>query len=400
MKTISVIAVFYLVQTLVGGIAFQAVPAWLRSQRVELDIIGLVSLAMIPWSLRVFWASGIERLRVTPLGRVRTKGLLIYGQITMALILIGLAMTNPGMTVVLISLVIFISFVSCCVEVACDAYMIENLKPSAYGIGNGLRVGCGYLGMAIGGGGLIYLFDQWGWETAMLTYSALLILLVLPLWFAPGVTQVSVTDDKTYQRPSLLKTLRRPRVIKIIVLVFFFEISCRLVSSMLSPFAIDAGISLSSLGTVIGLGGGICGIAGTITGMGLIRMFSYRWALLFATVIKCLSIASLVFLSSRGKVSHDELIYAYLFFGFTFAVGLVCLYSFITTQVRLQQAGLDFTLFQCGSALAAGCAGFLGGFIAHYAGYTILFSLSLFCAAIVLIILFRSPVLKSTAVLD
>ena len=58
LKLIFAIGSFYFVQTLIGGIVFQAIPAWLRSHNVDLYTIGLVSLAMIPWTLRVLWAGG------------------------------------------------------------------------------------------------------------------------------------------------------------------------------------------------------------------------------------------------------------------------------------------------------------------------------------------------------
>ncbi len=250
LKIIFAIGSFYFVQTLIGGIVFQAIPAWLRSHNVDLYTIGLVSLAMIPWTLRVLWAAGVERYRVTTSGKVRSKQIVIAGQVALAVILIGLSFIHENMFITLISLLILLSLVCCTSEIACDAYMIENLNSKSYGIGNGLRIGCGYLGMAVGGGGLIYLYDKWGWQSSLLVYSALLLFLLLPLLLAPSINQLPVTE-KSYQRPSLIKTLKQPMMLKAIVLVFFFEISGRLISSMLSPFAIDAGLSLENLGKVL-----------------------------------------------------------------------------------------------------------------------------------------------------
>ena len=394
LKLIFAIGSFYFVQTLIGGIVFQAIPAWLRSHNVDLYTIGLVSLAMIPWTLRVLWAGGVERYRVTASGKIRSKQIVIAGQVALAVILIGLSFIHENMFITLISLLILLSLVCCTSEIACDAYMIENLNSKSYGIGNGLRIGCGYLGMAVGGGGLIYLYDKWGWQSSLLVYSALLLFLLLPLLLAPSINQLPVTE-KSYQRPSLIKTLKQPMMLKAIVLVFFFEISGRLISSMLSPFAIDAGLSLENLGKVTSFGGAACGMLGTLSGMLFIRIIGYRWALLLATLFKCLSISCFIILSLQPDINPIWLIVSYLFFNYTFSVGLVCLYSFLTTQASLKQAGLDFTLFQCGAALAAGCSGYIGGIVAHYMGYVTLFNLTLGCALFVLIFLYRSSILKA-----
>lgn len=69
-RVLTVVAGIYITQSAIGGLTFQGIPAVLRAEGAGLDVIGLVSLLMLPWALKFLWAPALERLRL-PLGRHR-----------------------------------------------------------------------------------------------------------------------------------------------------------------------------------------------------------------------------------------------------------------------------------------------------------------------------------------
>ena len=71
-EMVVLLAALYCAQGLPAGFLAHALPAILRSQDVDLAIIGALKLLALPWLLKVLWAPWVDRLSIKALGRHRS----------------------------------------------------------------------------------------------------------------------------------------------------------------------------------------------------------------------------------------------------------------------------------------------------------------------------------------
>ena len=379
------IAGIYTAQSVVGGLTFQGVPSILRANGVALDMVGLVSVAMLPWALKFLWASRVERYRLSPDGRRRSRRIVIAGEGVAALALLALSTLGPAANAPLFLCLGLVALASATVDIACDAFAIEQLSSRDRGWGNTVQVGGGYFGMVFGSGLFLVIAASAGWSVAVGTMAGLIVLLTLPFAFVGEPPRPANAD--LGHRPSLGFALRRPEIRTGLLLTGLFEIGVRLVQGMTGPFLIDAGIDLALLGLLNGLGGTAAGVIGTVAGGLLVRSFGSRRAVMIAAGLQALAIAALTVAALLGAKQPAALAGLVIAMTMAMAIGFVALYSLLMGLASLKQAGVDFTLFQCADAAVAGLCGFGSGVIAQHLGYGTCFGLATIEAVAVLAVI-------------
>lgn len=382
----------YTAQSLVGGLGFMGIPAILRDRGVPLEQIGLVSLLMVPWALKFLWSPWIERLRRpgNAAGR-RSRGIILTGELLAALALgaVGLLAGAPFWMIFCALLVLAI--ISATVDIACDAFLIEQIQKKDLGLGNTAQVGGGYLGLVFGSGLFVYLVAVIGWAYAAGVMAVLLLVLSLPMALTPEPDVAGTGEAES--RPSILAALKRREIVVGILMTCVFEASGRLVQVLSGPFLIDAGVPLGMLGLLNGSGGVAAGLAGTVLGGLLVKRVGAAKAIrsvLFAQAIILITLTAAVF---SGWVGSATLVALIICKSAVMAATFVTLYSRLMMLVSPSQPGVDFTIFQCASALIAAACGLGGGFLSGAAGYGASFLLASGLA--VLALLFRPAIERS-----
>lgn len=377
----------YTIQSTVGAVMFQGVPATLRDSGVALDQIGLVSLFMLPWTVKFLWSPLVERWRLAPDGRRRSRPIIVTGQFVMAAVLALLAAVSPdnGLSWLLAGLAV-IALVASTIDIAADGYMIQHLRPEQRGWGNVAQVGGGYGGIMLGTGLFLVVVDWYGWTSAMLLMAALALLLTLPCLMTrepPGDAEAQAAH-----RPSLRYALGRPALRWGLLAMVLCQLGLRLIQGMTGPFMIDKGLSPAQLGLLTGtLGTALC--LGCVLLVGLpIRRWGAR-PVLFVLLGLQVVLFALFWLASVTPLPEVVLAGIFLAKSAAVAASFVALYTVAMGWTSPHQAGVDFTLLQCADSLVAALAGLGGGVIAQHLGYPVCFGLA--CGA-VLVCLVALPV--------
>lgn len=397
-RILVVVGGIYTAQSVVGGLTFQGIPSVLRAEGVALDIIGLVSIAMTPWALKFLWAPYVERYRLSD-GRRRSRRIVVIGEAVVALALLLLAAVGPHDKVWLFATLGLIALSSATVDIACDAFAIEQLPALHRGWGNIAQVGGGYFGMVFGSGLFLVLVATVGWLWAAVAMAGLVAVLTVPFALTRE-PQPSIRPQNAH-RPSLSFALSRPEVRYGLLLTVAFEIGVRLTQGMIGPFLIDVGIDLAMLGVLNGIGGTIAGLAGTLLGGVIVRYFGAQRAVLLAATLQAAVLIVLALAVMAGVKSYPALIAIAILQTASMAAGFVSLYSLLMGLASLRQAGVDFTLFQCADAAIAGIAGFGSGILAQHFGFGWCFAVAAMLAitgAVVVAAVLRGlpqPVLES-----
>src|SRR5262249_11356158 len=260
------------------GIVLIAIPDWMRSIGVDIRLVGLITLAQAPWSLKVFWAPLLDRY--APPGLGRRRGWMAVAQV--ALCILGLALaglgSHPDTPYVVGALALAIAFASATQDIAIDAYAVEVLRPDEQGVAVGARTAFYRAAMFVAGGASITLAGRYSWQVVNVALALLYLPMLVVSWLAP---EPPVQPD----RPATLAEavweplrglLARPRALEILAFVVFYKLADNLAGALIRPFLVDMGysdtdrgVALASIGLVATLVGTfIGGVVTTLIGLG------------------------------------------------------------------------------------------------------------------------------------
>ncbi|MGH6858998.1 MAG: MFS transporter [Phyllobacterium sp.] len=364
----------YVAQSVIGGLTMLGLPAVLRDQGLPLDQIGLLYLTVLPWAAKFLWSPHVERFRLPPVGRNRSRSIVLAGGLLCAAGLAAIGLTGPSPLVPVLLCLTFIAFVTSTVDIACDGYAVESLAKEHHGWGNAAQVGGSYLGSAIGAGLFLVLVDRIGWSAAVYVMALVVIVLGMPFVFGPPAR--AAVEIRNHA-PSLMAALRRPQVRKGLLIAAVYVAAQKWGLSMLGPFLIDYGFDLATIGVLNGLGSMMVGFGGALLGGALVRLWGAGFVLILTILLQAGLLAAFALFNFDGGVSKPLVIaVAIASSSGVMSVGFVALYSQFMGWSDPKQAGVDFTLFQCMDGMVSMVGGLGAGWIAEHLGYTVFFSLA------------------------
>ncbi len=329
---------------------------------------------MLPWTLKFLWSPHVERYRLPPIGKNRSRVIVGSGISVCAIGLAVLAFTGPSPVSIAIAILSVIALVTATVDIACDGYAVETLAEEHHGWGNAAQVGGSYLGSAIGAGLFLVLVERSGWTNATLVMSGLVILLALPFLFGPASKTSVQTRDHL---PSIRNALKRPQVRTGLIVAAVYVAAQKWGLSMLGPFLVDYGFDLATIGALNGVGSMVVGFAGALLGGTLVRLYGASRVLLIAIFVQTVLLCVFAYLSVHRDISQwIVMTVAVASSSGIMSIGFVALYACFMGWSDPRQAGVDFTLFQCMDGIVSMAGGLGAGAIAERFGYQASFGLA------------------------
>jgi MFS transporter, PAT family, beta-lactamase induction signal transducer AmpG len=375
----------YLSQGLPYGFFTQALPVLLRKQGLSLPSIGLASLLALPWALKFLWAPLMDRYGSARLGRRR--GYILPPQVLSASVLLGLALPEgtPSVAAIL-GAVLLVNLLSATQDVATDGLAVDVLEPEELGRGNGVQVAAYRVGMILGGGLMLIIFDALGWRPTLLSLGALLLVATVPVTLlreppSPTPARQEVGASR-WLHESLLYWGRRPGTGAWFTLLVLYKAGEHLAMGMLRTFLVDTGLGLAEVGWMLGFVGFTTGLVGALLGGWLVNPLGRRRALLVFGTLQ----AATVFLYALAARGASVPVLALICGVEHLASGMAtaALFTVMMETCRPEHAGADYTVQACLVVVASIAAAAVSGFSAQALGYTWHFALSAaVCAAAV-----------------
>ncbi|WNG42358.1 MFS transporter [Archangium violaceum] len=389
MKTplkIGLLTSLYLSQGLPFGFFTQALPVLLRKQGLSLPAIGLTHLLALPWALKFLWAPVMDRYGSEKLGRRR--GYILPLQVLSAALLLGLALPEGTVSVTtLLVAVLLVNLLAATQDVATDGLAVDLLEPKELGWGNGVQVAGYRVGMILGGGLMLILFDALGWRPTLLSLGLLLLVATVPVALfreppSPAPRGEHVRMGR-WLGESLLYWVRRPGAGTWFTLLVLFKAGEHLATGMLRTFLVDEGLSLSQVGWMLGFVGFTTGLLGALVGGALVNRLGQRRALLVFGTLQAGAVL-LYALAAKGATSLPVLAIVCGVEHLTSGMATAALFTVMMDICRPEHAASDYTVQASLVVLATGGAAAVSGFSAQTLGYAWHFTLAAaLCAAAV-----------------
>lgn len=278
-------------------------PAWLRSEGVDLKVIGLFALIQLPFTWKFLWAPLFDRYS-PPMGRRR--GWLIISQLALLLSIPAFGVLYPKIDLWTIAyLATVIAFFSASQDIVLDAYRRELLLDSELGIGNAIHVNAYKIAGLIPGSLSLILADHLPWNS---------VFLITALFMLPGIIMTILVKEPTLQNgsPKTLKAavtepfhefINRKGIKSaglILAFIFFYKLGDSMATALATPFYLDMGFSKTEIGLIAknaGLWPSVAG--GLLGGIWMINLGINRALWLFG-MVQMLAILGFAWLAMIG----------------------------------------------------------------------------------------------------
>ncbi len=158
-------------------LVFSTLSAWLRDEQISLTVIGFFSWVGITYSVKVFWAPIVDRVRLPILTRLlgQRRSWMILAQAGIVTGLLGMAAMDPAQNLFYIAwFALLVAFSSATQDITIDAYRIEAVSKTRQAAMAATYV-LGYrVALLTAGAGAFYIAEYSSWSTAYLTMAMLM----------------------------------------------------------------------------------------------------------------------------------------------------------------------------------------------------------------------------------
>ena len=300
-------------------LGFSTLTAWLRDEEISRSAIGFFAWIGITYSIKVFWAPVVDRLKLPLLGRLgQRRSWMLAGQIGVSAGLFGMSLVGTADLFVLSAFALLVAFSSATQDVAIDAYRIEAVTDRYQGAMSATYIFGYRVALLVAGAGAFYLADFFSWTVAYQLMAATVLLGIVTVMLvsepeqsetkpATLASEQMVVDfiARTKMKPGRLRDLRawmigaiicpfvdffqRNGKFAIVILVFIsvFRLSDVAMGIMANPFYLDMGYTKSEIASIAKL----FGFFMTIAGSAICGLLVVKWGILRPLLIGAIAVA-------------------------------------------------------------------------------------------------------------
>ena len=279
------------------------VPAWLRTEHVDLKTIGVFALIQFPYTWKFLWAPLLDRYVVPMFGRRR--GWMLVTQIGLLVAIASLGLFSPTdnlRTIVVVSTLL--AFLSATQDIAIDAFRRELLSDAELGLGNAVHVNAYRIAGLVPGSLSLILADRLPWSS---------VFLITSLFMLPGVVMSVLVSEPHRANPP--RTLRAAVVdpfsefigrqgwgnaLLILAFLLFYKLGDSMCTALATPFYLDMGFSKTQVGLVAKNAGLWMQVIGAMIGGAWMLRIGINKALWLFGLVQLVSILGFAWLASIG----------------------------------------------------------------------------------------------------
>ena len=374
-------------------------PAWLRSEGVNLKTIGFFALIQFPYTWKFLWSPLLDRYAIPWLGRRRGWTLLM--QIGLLLCIGLLGRLSPGTTIVpVLWLAGLVALFSATQDIALDAYRRELLGESELGLGNAVHVNAYRIAGLVPGSLSLILADILPWSQVFWITAAFML---------PGMVMILLVSEPLASQAAP-RTLRQAVVepfhefigragvrgaLLVLAFIFLYKLGDSLCTALATPFYLDMGFTKTDIGLIAkhaGLWPAVIG--GLLGGLWMVHLGINRALWLFGVVqlVSIFGFAWLAWLGPHSVIGLDQRLALATVIGVEalgVGLGTAAFVAFIARATHPAYTATQFALFTSLAAVPRTVINASAGWLVENLGWLNFFLLCVVLAVPGMLLLFR-----------
>jgi PAT family beta-lactamase induction signal transducer AmpG len=331
------------------------VPAWLRTEGIDLKAIALFALVQFPYTWKFLWSPLLDRYALPWLGRRR--GWMLAMHVSLIASIAGLGFLAPQTQIWTIAyLAAVVAFFSASLDIAMDAYRREILPDAELGLGNSFYVNAYRISSLVPGSLALILADRLPWSsvfviTALFLLPGLVMTLVVREPAATGAAPKTLADAVVLPFREFVTRSGWRHALVILLFIFLYKLGDSMATALATPFYLEMGYSKTDIGIVAknaGLWSSVIG--GMLGGLWMVKIGINRGLWLFG-VVQLVSILPFAWLSTLGTPDLWALGFVIAFEALGVGLGTVAYVAFIARSTDPRFTATQFALFTSLSAV-------------------------------------------------
>ncbi|BAB75724.1 MFS transporter [Anabaena sp. FACHB-709] len=370
------LATLYISQFIPTTFFIQALPVFMRQQKMSLDVIGFLGLLILPSGLKFLWSPFIDRYRLGKLGHYR--GWIICFQLLLISTMLVTAFIDIQDNLnAFLTCMFLASLFSSSQDIATDALAVNLLEPQERGLGNAIQSGGNIFGAIIGGGVMLILLDKIGWRYSLITLSIFMLINLVPILIYREKSQHQLENStffRSYFQP-FISFLSRPKALPWLFVVLLYMMGDSVTSLMIRPLLVDRGLSLPDIGWILGIVSYSARIVSAlIAGLVIVKLGRIKSLIIFGFIA---DLTTLLYIIPAIGVSSLLVLYTVcIIVNATQSMAYTALLSAMMDKCEKNTAATDYTMQVSVMFLGGIAATVLSGMLATTMGYSFIFIMS------------------------
>lgn len=377
---------------------FNLLPAWLRSEHVDLKTIGLFALIQFPYTWKFIWSPLLDRYALPVLGRRR--GWMAMTQIGLLAVIAIMGGFSPVSQLSSIAwCATLLAVLGATQDIVLDAYRRELLADAELGLGNAVHVNAYRVAGLVPGSLSLILADFMPWDK---------VFIITALFMLPGIAMTLMVKEPHRAAPP--KTLREAIIepfhefitrngwrsaMLILAFLLFYKLGDSMCTSLATPFYLDMGFSKTDIGLIAknaGLWPSVIG--GMLGGLWMVKIGINRALWLFG-VVQILAIFGFAWLAAIGHhaeigaLERTQLGLVISLEALGVGLGTVAFVAFIARTTHPAYTATQFALFTSLMAMPRTFANAATGWLVESVGWSGFFLLCAVMAIPGMLLLFK-----------
>ena len=348
-------------------------PAWLRTEGVDLKTIGFFALIQLPYTWKFLWSPLLDRYALPLLGRRR--GWMLVTQLTLLAGIPLFGMLHPKVDIwTIVALSTIVAFFSASQDIVLDAFRREILPDPELGLGTSIHVNAYRISSLVPGALALILADRMPWST---------VYVVTALFMLPGLALTLVARE-----PPLVKG--RPRTLReavvepfhefvtrngwraaltVLLFIFLYKLGDSMATALATPFYLDMGFTMTDIGVIAknaGLWASVIG--GLLGGLWMVKMGINRGLWVFG-VVQFVSILGFAWLAYVNRPDKLLLAGVIAFEALGVGLGTAAFVAYIARATDPRYTATQFALFTSLAAVPRTIVNATTGWIVERTGW-------------------------------
>ena len=360
-------------------------PAWLRTEGVDLKTIGFFALIQLPYTWKFLWSPLLDRYALPLLGRRR--GWMLVTQIVLLAAIPAFGALHPAVDIwAVVALSTIVAFFSASQDIVLDAYRREILPDPELGLGTSIHVNAYRVSSLVPGALALILADRIPWSG---------VYLVTALFMLPGIAMTLAVREPRLVRGQP-RTLREAVVepfhefitrngwreaLTVLLFIFLYKLGDSMATALATPFYLDMGFTKTDIGIIAknaGLWASVVG--GLLGGLWMVKIGINRALWLFG-VVQLVSILGFAWLAYVNRPDRPLLALVIGVEALGVGLGTAAFTAFIARTTDPRYTATQYALFTSLAAVPRTVINASTGWIVEQTGW---FDFYLLCTLLAL----------------
>ena len=367
--------------------------AWLTENGVSRSTIGFFSWVGITYSIKVFWAPVVDRIRLPGLGRLgQRRSWMLVAQLGICAGLFGLSIVDPDQNlhgVALLALVV--AFASATQDISVDAYRIEAAEMERQAAMAAAYIFGYRVALLVAGAGALLIAEFSSWSMSYAVMAGLVSVGVI----TTCIIQEPEHDASIEPPHSNVGEPRRQRIVRwfrsavaapfheffarhgwlalvLLGVIATYRISDITMGVMANPFYLDLGFSKAEIASIVKAFGFSMTLAGAVLGGIFVVRFGLMRMMLTGAIMVALT--NLLF-ALMAELAPTRMLLAMVISADNLSAGVanVVFVAFLSNLVNKTYTATQYALFSSVMTLLGKFIGGFAGVVVDGFGYTMFF---------------------------